>query len=107
MYGGSIGGHVHKRFPGQVLSIWMLYGQGQLMGRGGPIDVRLHGDTIESLLARVGDRFLLPLDHADPSARDVLGRANLRWAGGHYASADLTAQADALYFVKNVSAEID
>jgi hypothetical protein len=107
MYGGSIGGHVHKRFPGQVLSIWMLYGQGQLMGRNGAIDVRLQGDTIESLLACVGDRFLLPLDHVDPSARDVLRRANLRWAGGHYASADLTVQADALYFVRNISAKID
>jgi len=107
MYGGSIGGHVHKRFPGQVLSIWMLYGQGQLMGRNGAIDVRLQGDTIESLLAHVGDRFLLPLDHVDPSARDVLRRANLRWAGGHYASADLTVQADALYFVRNISAKID
>lgn len=107
MYGKSIGNHLHDRFPGEVLSIWMLYGQGQLMGRDGPIDVRLHGDTIESLLAEVGDRFLLPLDSVDSRARNVLAHANFRWAGGHYASADLTIQADALYFVKNVSAVKD
>jgi erythromycin esterase-like protein len=107
MYGGSIGNHVHDRFGGQVLSIWMLYGRGQLMGRDGPVNMRLHGDTIESLLAQVGDRFLLPLDDVDPRAREVLARANFRSAGGYYASADLTTQADALYFVKTVSAEDD
>lgn len=106
-YGGSVGSHIHDRFPGQVLSIWMLYGQGQLMGRDGPIDVRLHGDTVESLLAQVGDRFLLPLESADSGARDVLSRANFRWAGGYYASADLAAQADAIFFVKDVSAVRD
>ena len=26
--GSSVGGHLYRRFPGQVLSIWMLYGQG-------------------------------------------------------------------------------
>jgi erythromycin esterase-like protein len=107
MHGQSVGAHVHNRFPGQVLSIWMLYGRGQLMGRDGPIDVRLHGDTVESLLAQAGDRFLLPLDRMDPAARDVLVRANLRSASGRYASADLTAQTDALYFVKDVSVEED
>lgn len=106
-FGGSIGSHVSNRFPGQVLAIWMLYGQGQLMGKNGPMNIRLHGDTIESLLAQVGDRFLLPLDQVAPEARSVLACANFRWAGGYYASADLTAQADALYFVKNVTAELD
>jgi hypothetical protein len=107
MVGKSIGNHIHDRFPGQVFSIWMVYGQGQLMGRDGPIEVRLHDDTIESLLAQVGDRFLLPLDSVDSRARDVLTRANFRWAGGYYASADLAAQTNALFFVKNVSAVED
>lgn len=103
--GDSVGTHLHRRFPGQVLSIWMLYGQGSLMAPKGPRIVRLHGDTVESLLAQVGDRFLLPLNDVDPQAKAILSHANVRLMEGHYASTDLTAQADALYFVRDVKAE--
>jgi erythromycin esterase-like protein len=101
----SVGTHLHTRFPGQVLSIWMLYGQGTLMMPAGPRAVRLHGDTVESLLARVGDRFLLPLNDVDPQAKAILSNANLRLSWGSYASADLTAQADAIYFARDVNAK--
>ena len=100
-----MGSHLHDRSPGQVLSIWMLYGRGSLMTPKGPRTIRLHSDTIESLLAQVGDRFLLPLNDADPQAKVILSNANMRFAGGLYASADLTSQADAIYFVKQVNAE--
>jgi hypothetical protein len=102
--GDSVGAHLHRRFPGQVLSIWMLYGQGSSMASKGPRTMRMHGDTVESLLAQVGDRFLLPLNDVDPNARVILSHANVRM-GGQYVSTDLTAQADALYFVKDVRAE--
>lgn len=102
--GDSVGAHLHLRFPGQVLSVWMLYGQGSLMTPKGPRTVRLRDDTVESLLAQVGDRFLLPLSDVDPQARTILSRANVRLMEGHYASTDLTAQADAVYFVKDVNA---
>ena len=71
----------------------------------GPRTVRLHGDTIESLLAQVGGRFLLPLNDVDPQAKAILSHANLRLSWGAYASTDLTAQADAIYFVREVTAE--
>ncbi len=102
---GSVGSHLHERFPGQVLSLWMLYGQGSLMTPKGPRTVRLRSDTAESLLAQVGDRFLLPLNDVDPQARAILSHANIRSSGGLCISADLTAQADALYFVRDVRAE--
>jgi hypothetical protein len=82
----------------------MLYGQGTLMMPKGPRTVRLHSDTIESLLAQVGERFLLPLHEIDPRAKAILSNANVRFSWGFYASADLTCQADALYFVKDVNA---
>ena len=102
---GSVGSHLHKRFPEQILSIWMLYGRGTLMMPKGPRSVRLHGDTIESLLAQVGDRFLLPLNDIDPQAKVILSNANLRSSWGSYACANLNAQADAIYFAKHVNAE--
>ncbi|MEN6335014.1 MAG: erythromycin esterase family protein [Phycisphaerales bacterium] len=105
MVDGSVGSHLHARFPSQVLSIWMLYGQGTLMTPAGPRKVRLHSDTIESLLAEVGDRFLLPLQDADTGAREILARANFRSSEGIYNSADLTVQADAVYFIRHVNAE--
>jgi erythromycin esterase-like protein len=103
--GDSVGAHLHRRFPGQVLSIWMLYGQGSSMAPKGPRTVRLHGDTVESLLAQVGDRFILPLNDVDPQARVILSHANVRLMGGSYASTDLAAQADVIYFVREVNAE--
>jgi hypothetical protein len=104
-HGGSVGTHLHQRFPGKVFTIWAFYGHGQLMGPNGPMNICLHADTIESLLAQVGDRFLLPLDNIDPDAQAILANANFRWAVGRYASGDLTAQADAIYFIKNITAE--
>jgi hypothetical protein len=103
--GDSVGAHLQRRFPGQVLSVWMLYGQGSLLTPKGPQTVRLRSDTVESLLAQVGERFLLPLNDVDPQARAILSHANVRSAGGWYLSTDLTAQADALCFVKEVHAE--
>jgi len=103
--GDSVGAHVCRRFPEQVLSLWMLYGQGTRMTPAGPRTVPLRDDTLEALLARVGDRFLLPLQDMDPQARAVLSRANFRLAEGSHASADLTCQADALCFVKDIDAE--
>jgi len=103
--GDSVGTHLHRRFPRQVLSIWMLYGRGSLMTPRGPRTIRLRGDSIESLLAQVGDRFLLPLNEVDPQARAILSHANVRLMEGRCASTDLTTQADAIYFVREVHAE--
>jgi len=102
---GSVGSHLHERFGAQVLSIWMLYGQGTLMMPKGHRTVQLNGDTIESLLARVGERFLLPLNDVDAQAKRILTNANFRLSWGSYACGDLTAQADAIYFVKRVNAD--
>jgi len=103
LYEGNMGTHLHARFPGQVLSIWMLYGRGPLMTPKGPRTVCLHSDTIESLLSEVGDRFFLPLEDVGPQAKMILRNPNVRSAEGWYASADLTAQANAIYFVEDVS----
>ncbi len=103
--GDSVGAHLHRRFPGEVLSVWMLYGQGSSMASKGPRTLRMHGDTVESLLTQVGDRFLLPLNDIDPQARAILSHANVRLMEGSYASTDLTAQADAIYFVRDINAE--
>ncbi|OHB65790.1 MAG: hypothetical protein A2Y76_07895 [Planctomycetes bacterium RBG_13_60_9] len=69
------------------------------------VAMSLLGDAIESLLARVGDRFLLPLKDVDSQAKTILSHANVRLAWGSYASVDLTAQADAICFVKHVNAK--
>ncbi len=101
----SLGTMLHKESPAQCLSIWSFYGYGRLMGKKGPVQVRLQNDTLESLLAQVGDRYLLPLHQADDNTRKLLAHANFRGTGGAYSSGDLTALTDALYFVKTVNAE--
>jgi hypothetical protein len=101
----SLGTMLYKESPAQCLSIWSFYGHGRLMGKKGPVQVRLQNDTLESLLAQVGDRYLLPLHQADDTIRKILAHINFRGTRGAYSSGNLCALTDAIYFIKTVNAE--
>jgi len=102
-WGCTIGTFLNRMFPEEVVSIWMLYGQGHLMGRKGPIQIRIKNDTIESLLAEVGENFFLPLHQFNKEARILLEDANFRTTGGYYGSGNLPELTDAIFFVRTVS----
>jgi hypothetical protein len=94
---GSVGSHLCERFPEGAVHLDALR-QGTLMMPAGPRTVRLRSDTVESLLAQEGiDSFCL--SDVDPQAKAIL-RTRTADILGYYASADLTAQADAIYFVR-------
>lgn len=100
----SIGTHLAGRHPGEVLGVWMLYDHGRHgvprpSEQGGPFeDVPSRPGSVESLLARVGEHFLLPL-RPDGQAPDYLRRARPCLFGTR---AVLPDQADLLFFVRTV-----
>ena len=103
-WGCTMGTFLNRMFPEEVVSIWMLYGQGHLMGLKNPIQIRIKNDTIESLLAEVGENFLLPLHQCNKEAHILLEDANFRTTGGYYGSGNLPELTDAIFFVRTVSA---
>ena len=81
----TIGTHVSERFPGQVLSIWLLYDHGERLSGalGQPRAVDSIPDTLESLLATLPhDALLLPLASDDPRSAWLDEEQNFRVNGG-------------------------
>lgn len=62
----SIGAHVEARYPGQSYVLWLLYARGSRLDGSRPptyeAPVKLRAGSLEALLDRYGDAFLLPLD---------------------------------------------
>jgi erythromycin esterase-like protein len=102
----TVGTHLERTFPGQVLAIWMTYDHGRhgtVLTESGVGQVASTPGTVESLLARVGPAFYLPLDSADPRASYVSAERNFL-QNGSVASACLSEQIDMLVFFSEATA---
>ena len=102
----TIGTHLASTIPDQVYAVWMLYEQGQhVVVRGEPPLQRILSlqFDLETLLARVGDLYLLPLGSGAP-AEGFLAHPRNFSMGGFRPRCALTEQADAIFFVRRVSA---
>ena len=102
----SIGTHLAKKLPGEVYSIWMLYDHG------------LHANVtletvfekvassparIEHLMAKAGFMFFLPFFSGDP--REAYLNQELNFVlNGNLGNGFLKKQADAIFFVSEVTA---
>ncbi len=110
----SIGSHVHKRFGDQVYSIWMMYDHGSRLHKGAgkkadskaaEVAVKSLPGTVESVLARLeSPAFLLPLDDTDPRVGWLDRARNFRMNGNWPQRGKLRRQADAILFVRRVTA---
>jgi erythromycin esterase-like protein len=110
-YGGvvdmwpSIGTHISEKLEGEVYSIWMLYDHGRHADAGTEKafeDVPSDPRRIESLMARAGRLFLLPLASPDPRSGFL---DEERWfvVNGDRAKGLLRENADAIFFVAEVT----
>lgn len=101
----ALGTHLYHRFPGQVFSIWMLHESGKSSQPFASIssEYTVKPGSLNSLLAQVGTRYLLPMHGVDPRAR--LLRTRMDIVGIYNASfrAAMAEQADAIYFVRKVT----
>lgn len=89
----------------RVVTIWFLFNEGDHFPH--PFDpspsdtVEADPTRIESSLAQIGDRFVLPLSGDMPT---LLAEWTNYWSGGYNHSCVLSNQADAIVFMSNVTA---
>lgn len=101
----SVGTHLAERFPGEIYSIWMLYDHGRhgtVLSAAGVEDLPSNPATVEHLMAEVGSMYMLQLS-PDGRQGPFRGRKNNFLQNGSIASGALSAQADAVFFVREVS----
>lgn len=96
---------MNHRFPGQVFSIWMLHESGKSSQPFTSLssEYTVKPKSLNSLLARVGDRYLLPMQGVDPRVRPLHTRMDIVGLYNASFQAAIAEQADAVYFVRNVT----
>jgi erythromycin esterase-like protein len=102
----AIGTHLALDRPGEVFAVWMTYDHGRhgtVLIEAGVEDVPSRPGSVESFLARAGPVFFLPLNSGD--GREAFLRKEIDFnQNGSVSSAIVPDQADAIFFVREVSA---
>ncbi len=101
----SLGTHLAKKLPGEVLAIWLLYDHGthgSIRDTPPARPIAATQEMLEQTLARVGRTYLLPLP-TRVSAADWLNEEHTLLMGGTVCRANLVQQADAVFFITEVS----
>jgi erythromycin esterase-like protein len=101
----SIGTYLEKRFPGEVYSMWMMYDHGRhgsILLPEGVAEVPSNPLCVEHLLSEVGESFFLPLNSGE-EGESFLHEPHNFLQNGSVASAVIAEQADALFFVREVT----
>ncbi|MGD8536392.1 MAG: erythromycin esterase family protein [Candidatus Aminicenantes bacterium] len=101
----SIGSHMVHRLPGQIYSIWMLYDHGRhgnMWNESFYEDVPSHPLRIERLFTKAGLRFILPF-HSQDQREQYLDEDRNFVANGGLAHGFIRSQADAIFFVSEVT----
>ena len=102
----SIGTYLARKQPGQVYSVWMQYDHGRhgnMVLESGFNDVPSQPERIEYLLAKAGPAFVLPL-HTGDEGESYLKQMRTFVQNGSVANGVLVNQADAIFFVEEVTA---
>lgn len=102
----SVGTHLDQKMPGEIYTVWMTYDHGwhgSVLLAEGIEQVSSDPVRIEHLLAKAGSSFFLLLDSGDPREAYMRQERNFL-QNGATASGILTTQADALFFVAEVTA---
>lgn len=101
----SLGTYLHRRFPDQVYSIWMLWER----GRSAQPYTWLSSEyksvpgSLNAILATVGDAFLLPVVSSDPRARLLTTEQEITGIYGVPFRTVIAEQADAVFFFRQVT----
>ena len=101
----SVGTHLAEDFPGEVYSIWMLYDHGRhgtVLSAAGAEDLESNPASVEHLMAGVGSTYVLRLS-PDGRPGPFQRRKTNFLQNGSIASGVLSDQADAVFFVREVS----
>jgi hypothetical protein len=100
-----LGAWLAARYPGEIFSVWMLIGPGHDSQPFPTLskEIREKSGTLNSILGEIGDRFLLPINSADPRARLLTENIEIMHDGNGGVRTAIARQADAIFFVRDVS----
>jgi erythromycin esterase-like protein len=101
----SLGAWLAGRFPAQIFSVWMLIGRGRDSQPFPTLskEIREKPGTLNALLGEIGDCFVLPIDPADSRARLLTENIEIMHDGNGGARTAIARQADAIFFVRDVT----
>jgi erythromycin esterase-like protein len=100
-----LGAWLAARFPAEIFSVWMLIGRGQDSQPFPTLSkqIREKAGTLNTLLGEIGDCFLLPIDGTDTRARLLTENVEIMHDGNGGVRTAIARQADAIFFVRDVT----
>ncbi len=101
----ALGAWLAARYPAEVFSVWMLIGRGSDSQPFPTLSktIREKPGTLNALLGENGDCFIVPIDAADPRARLLTENIEIMHDGNGGARTAIARQADAIFFVRDVT----
>jgi erythromycin esterase-like protein len=101
----ALGAWLAARYPNEVFSVWMLIGRGRDSQPFPTLskEIREKAGTLNALLAEIGDCLLLPIDAADSRTRLLTENIEIMHDGNGGVRTALAPQADAIFFVRDVT----
>lgn len=101
----ALGAWLATRFPREVFAVWMLIGRGTDSQPFPTLSnkIREKPGTLNATLGEIGDCFLLPIDVSDPRARMLTENVEIMHDGNLGARLAIAPQADAIFFVREVT----
>jgi erythromycin esterase-like protein len=101
----AVGTWLARRMPEAVLAVWMLFERGRdcqpLPSL--PRELASPPDSLNALLAQVGDAYVLPLDAGRSKQKALASRSDVYMMYNQPAQLALAEQTDVLCFVREVS----
>jgi erythromycin esterase-like protein len=100
-----LGASLASRFPGEAFSVWMLIGRGTDLQPFPSLssNIREKSGTLNALLGEIADCFLLPIDAADPRARILTENIEIMHDANGGVRTAIARQADAIFFIGDVT----
>jgi erythromycin esterase-like protein len=100
-----LGAWLAARSPGEVFSVWMLIGRGRDSQPFPTLskEIREKPGALNSLLGEIGDCFILPIDATDSRARLLTENIEIVHDGNGGVRTAIARQADAIFFVRDVT----
>ncbi len=100
-----LGAWLAARYPAEVFSIWMLIGHGTDAQPFPALSnkIREKQGTLNALLSDIGECFLLPIDPADQRARLLTEPIDITHDGNSGTRTSVARQADAIFFIREVT----
>jgi len=100
-----LGAWLAARYPAEIFSVWMLNGRGRDSQPFPTLskEIKEKRGTLNALLGEIGDCFILPIDATDERARLLTENVEITHDGKGGVRTALARQADAIFFVRNVT----